>query len=256
MSTTVLITGASRGIGKEFARQFASHGHHVILVARDEKSLQNLATEISKKYKVNATVLARDLSNINDAENIYTHLKVHGIKVDYLVNNAGFGDYAFFQNEDWKRIEGMICVNLTALTRLCHLFVQDMVSEKNGKIMNVASTAAFLPGPLMAVYFATKAYVLSLSEALSNELEGTGVSVTCLCPGATASNFKKTAKVSSSFYKGNIPTSTEVAAYGYKSMMKNKRVAIHGLTNKLLIWGSGFVPRSIILKVVRYLQTK
>ncbi len=256
MSTTALITGASRGIGKEIAIEFAQHGHNVILVARDEISLQKLAAEINKKYKVTATVLARDLSNINDAENVYTHLKVQGIKVDYLVNNAGFGDYGFFQKEEWNKIEGMICLNLTALTRLCHLFVQDMVLEKKGKIMNIASTAAFLPGPLMAVYFATKAYVLSLSEALSNELEGTGVFVTCLCPGATESNFKKVAKVKSSFYKGNIPSSKEVAAYGYKNMMKNKRVAIHGLTNRVLIWGSNFIPRSVILKVVRYLQTK
>ena len=174
-------------------------------------------------------------------------------EIDYLINNAGFGDYGLFYESDWDKQERMINLNMLALTQLTHLFLPDMLKRKSGKIMNVASTAAFQPGPLMSVYYASKAYVLFFSEAIANELEGTGVTVTALCPGPTKSGFQKAANVEHSkmLNAKSIPTSKKVAEYGYKAMMKGKHVAVHGFMNKELTFFSRRAPKKFILKTVR-----
>lgn len=253
-----LITGASGGIGLELAKEFAKNNINVVLVARSESKLQSLASFLQQQYKVQVKVITKDLSKLEDVEALYQQLKYENITVDYLVNNAGFGDYAYFYEADWNKLHEMINLNITALTKLSHLFVKDMVQRGFGKIMNVASTAAFQPGPTMAVYYATKSYVLFLSEAMSNELQGKGVTVTALCPGATESGFKTAAALEESkLFKGKkLPSSAKVAAYGYKAMMKGKMVAIHGLMNNIMAQSIRFTPRALVLKIVRNIQEK
>ena len=256
--TTAVITGASSGIGLEIARQFAKHKHNVTLVARREDLLNKIADELREKYKVQVHVLAKDLSDIKQVDEVYSFTTFHKLQVKYLVNNAGFGDYAFFEAATWEKLAAMIDVNVKALTRLSWLYVKDMIKNETGKIMNVASTAAFQPGPLMAVYFATKSYVLSLSEAMANELEGKKVTVTALCPGPTESEFQKVADQQNSkiIKNKNLPSSKDVAAYGYESMMKGKTVAIHGAMNYLMAQSSRFFPRNLITKITRSMQEK
>ena len=253
-----LITGASGGIGLELAKEFAKNGINLVLVARSENKLQTLADFLELEYKVKTKVIAKDLSLLEEVEALYHQLEYEKIRVDYLVNNAGFGDYALFNEADWNKLHEMINLNITALTRLSHLYVKDMLQRGFGKIMNVASTAAFLPGPLMAVYFATKSYVLFLSEAMASELEGKDVTVTALCPGATESGFQSAAALEESrMVKGKkLPTSAEVAAYGYKAMMKGEAVAIHGMMNYLMANSVRFSPRSMVVKLVKKLQEK
>ena len=253
-----LITGASGGIGLELAREFAKHGINVILVARSEIKLHAIATLLQKEFKVKVKVIVKDLSIIEEVEALYQQIKYENIVVDYLVNNAGFGDYAYFHEADWNKLYEMINLNITALTRLSYLFVKDMVQSGFGKIMNVSSTAAFQPGPTMAVYYATKSYVLFLSEAMANELADKGVTVTALCPGATESGFQSAAALEESrLVKGRkLHTSAEVAAYGYKAMMKGKMVAIHGLMNTMMAESIRFTPRALVLKIVRYISEK
>lgn len=188
---TALITGASSGIGLELATLFARNGNHVVLVARSEDKLKALAVELEKQFGVKALVLALDLSNPENSRQVFEYCMQQNIWIDYLVNNAGFGDFGFFVESDWDKQLRMINVNITTLTWLTRLFLPGMVGRGFGKIMNVASTAAFQPGPTMSVYYATKSYVLSFSEAISNELKGSGVSVTALCPGATESGFQE-----------------------------------------------------------------
>jgi short-subunit dehydrogenase len=253
-----LITGASGGIGLELAKEFAKNNINVVVVARSESKLQSLASLLQQQYKVQVKVITKDLSKLEEVEALYQQLKYENITVDYLVNNAGFGDYAYFYEADWNKLNEMINLNITALTRLSYLFVKDMVQQGFGKIMNVASTAAFQPGPTMAVYYATKSYVLFLSEAMANELQDKGVTVTALCPGATESGFEVAAALKESkLFKGKkLPSSAEVAAYGYKAMMKGKMVAIHGLMNNIMAQSIRFAPRALVLKIVRNIQSK
>jgi uncharacterized protein len=256
--TTTLITGASSGIGAELAIEFAKHKHNLVLVARSEYKLKELADALKAKYKVEVHVLVKDLSNEKHVNEIYGYTQFQNLQVDYLINNAGFGDYNFFYNADWGKMDEMIEVNIKALTRLSWLYVRDMVQNKGGRIMNVASTAAFQPGPMMAVYFATKSYVLLLSEALANELEEKGITVTALCPGATESGFMEAANLHESKLAKSkkLPSSAEVARYGYKAMMKGKKVAIHGTMNYLMAQSPRFFPRNMVTKVVRFIQKK
>ena len=227
--STALITGASSGIGLELAIEFAKHRHDLVIVARSENKLKELADAIKTKYKVAVHVLVKDLSNDKHIDEVHTYTLMQNIQVDYLVNNAGLGDYGAFADEEWYKINSMIDVNIKALTRLSWLYAREMVQRKKGRIMNVASTAAFQAGPYMAVYYATKSYVLLLSEAMANELKDHGITVTALCPGATESGFADTANASDTkLFKRKNPSSAAVAAYGYKAMMKGKTVAIHG----------------------------
>jgi uncharacterized protein len=250
---TALITGASSGIGLELARIFASKGINLIIVSRNVIELAKLGTELSEKYNIYVEEIEKDLSVPGAAKQVYDNVTSLDFDIDYLVNNAGFGDYGLFHMSDWDKQERMINVNMLALTQLTRLFLPGMVERKSGRIMNVASTAAFQPGPLMSVYYATKAYVLYFSEAIANELEGTGVTVTALCPGPTKSGFQKAANVEHSkmFNKESIPSSKKVAEYGYKAMMKGKRVAIQGVVNKELVFFSRHAPKKFVLNTVK-----
>jgi short-subunit dehydrogenase len=255
---TVLITGASSGIGLELAKEFARNNVNLVLVARSEGKLQLLASELRSSDTVSIQVLAKDLAKPQSAKEIYDWCVQQNITIDYLVNNAGFGDFGLFVESDWSKQEQMISLNITSLTYLTHLFLPGMTQRNFGKIMNVASTAAFLPGPMMSVYFATKAYVLHFSEALSEEVKGIGITVTALCPGATTSGFQEAAAMEDSrLVKGKkLPSSAEVARYGYKAMLRGKTVAIHGIGHYLMANSVRFAPRAWVLQLIGYLQAK
>lgn len=250
---TALITGASSGIGLEFSRVFAANNNNLVLVARSEDKLQELASEIRRKHNVEVQVIAADLSEMAEVQKVHETCERENIVVDYLVNNAGFGSFLPFAETDWEVTGKMIDLNVKALARLCNLFIPGMVKRKSGRILNVASTAAFQPGPNMAVYFASKSFVLFLSEALYSELKGTGVSVTCLCPGATESGFIAAAAMENSnlFANKNIPSSLEVAEFGYKAMMRGEMTVIHGLLNKISATAVRFAPRKLVLEIAK-----
>jgi len=256
--STALITGASSGLGTELAKLFARDKHNLVLVARSVHKLQELAAELTTAFGITVTVLGKDLSSTDQVSEIYSELQEKGISIDFLINNAGFGDYAFFAESDWKKQEEMIQVNILALAKLIHLFLPQMIARKSGKILNVASTAAFQPGPTMSVYFASKAFVLHFSEAISNELEDAGITVTALCPGAFESGFQAAAVLEESrLVKGRkLPGSAEIAAFGYKHFLKGTKVAIPGLMNNIMANSVRFSPRSWVLKIARYMQDK
>jgi uncharacterized protein len=255
---TAIITGASNGIGLELAKIHASKGGDLVLVARNKSKLDELKLEFEKKFKVKVYTIGKDLSAQNAAQEVYEETKKQNIKIDYLINNAGFGDFGMFAETDWNKELKMINLNITTLTQFTKLYLQDMVARKSGKIMNVASTAAFQSGPTMAVYYATKAYVLSFSEAIDNEVSDQGVSVTTLCPGATESGFQAAAAMEeSALVKGKkLPTAAEVAEFGYAAMLKGKTVAIHSMMNYIMANSVRFTPRAIVVKLTRKLQDK
>lgn len=253
-----LITGASSGIGLELAKVFAANNHNLILVARSTDKLEALKTEIEKKSEVVAEVISADLSLPDSADKLFETIKNKNMHVDILVNNAGFGDHGLFVKSETQRNDDMIVLNILTLTKLTRLFLPSMVANKYGKILNVASTAAFQAGPLMSVYYASKAYVLSFSEGLSEELAGTGVTVSALCPGPTESNFMAAANAADVplLDSVSVPTSKDVAEYGYKALMNEEVVAVHGMLNGFLAKGTNFVPRFLLRKVVKRLQSK
>lgn len=255
---TALITGASNGIGLELAKVHASKGGDLVLVARNKAKLDELKSTLENEYKVKVYTIGKDLSATNAANEVYNETIRQNIQIDYLINNAGFGEFGLFTDTDWNKELKMINLNITTLTAFTKLYLQDMVKRRSGKIMNVASTAAFQSGPTMAVYFATKAYVLSFSEAVNNEVSDKGVTITTLCPGATESGFQAAAAMEESrLVKGRkLPSSEEVAQYGYAAMMKGKTVAIHGLMNWILANSVRFTPRSIVVKITRKIQDK
>jgi short-subunit dehydrogenase len=253
MKKTALITGASGGIGMEMAHILASNGDNLILVARSKDKLNALKLELETQYSISVYVIISNLAELNAAQIVYDEIKTQKIRVDYLINNAGFGDYGLFADCYWDKQLEMIQLNVITLTHLTRLILPDMLQHKFGKILNVASTAAFQPGPTMSVYFATKAFVLSFSEAIANEVKGTGVTVTVLCPGATETGFKKAANLGESgLFKGNqIATSRDVAEFGYNKMMKGEIVVIHGFMNNVLAQSSRFAPRNLITAIAR-----
>jgi len=258
MNKTALITGSTSGIGYELACIHANKGGNLVLVARSKDKLEQIKKDLETKYKIVAHIIQKDLSLKDSAKEVYDEIVKNNITIDYLINNAGFGDYGLFNESDWGKLERMINLNITALTQLTKLFVNDMIKRGTGKIMNVASTAAFQSGPTMAVYYATKAYVLSFSEAINNEVKNSGVTVTTLCPGATKSGFQEAASLQESrLVKGrNLPASKEVAEYGYNAMLKGKSVAIHGILNYILANSVRFFPRSFVVKITRFIQDK
>ncbi len=249
MKTTALITGASRGIGAEFAKIFAENGTNLVLTARSEQDLLDLKQEIESKYSVSVKTIVRDLSNSIEVQSLFDEIKTSGITINYLINNAGFGDYAYFENSKWKRHESMINLNVNALTHLCHLFITEWGDKVKGKILNVSSTASFQPGPGMSVYYASKAFVTSFSQALHYEVKKKGITVTALCPGPTESNFATAARVDASnklLKDRKLPSSHKVARYGYKSMMQGKPLVIEGTANRFLAFLVRFVPRNLM----------
>jgi uncharacterized protein len=258
MSKTVLITGASNGIGYELAKVHAEKGDDLVLVARSKNKLDELKNELEERHEISVFTIGRDLSLPGAAKDVYDEIKNKNISIDYLVNNAGFGDFGLFAESDWSKQEKMINLNVTALVYLTRLFLPDMISRRSGKILNVASTASFQPGPTMSVYFATKAFVLSFSEAVNEEVREHGITVTALCPGSTNSGFRSVASIEGRKLpdRKNIPSSKKVAEYGYRAMMKGKAVAIHGFKNSILANSVRFGPRSLVVKLARKTQAK
>ncbi len=256
MEKTALITGASCGIGYEFAKIFAKNGNNVILVARSKDKLEKIKLEFEEKYKISAFIYPTDLLDENSAKELYEKIKEDGIYVDYLINNAGFGDNHSYVESEWKIHENMVKLNVLSLMELCHLFGKEMCERKNGKILNVASVAAFTGGPYMAVYYATKAFVLSFSEGIAEEFKKYGVTVTCLCPGPTESNFGAVSDFgkSNAFKYLGVAKAKNVAATGYKAMMKGKVLAYHGFNVKAMAFLTRFSPRSINTKVSGYMD--
>ena len=250
---TALITGASKGLGKEFAKIHAANGGNLVLVARSREQLLLLKQELENQYRtILVEVIIKDLTMPNSAYEVYDEIKEKNIQIDYLINNAGFGEYGLFVDTNWSRLEQMIDLNVKSLTHLCHLFLPDMIARKQGKIMNIASTAAFQSGPMMAVYFASKSYVLSLSEALNNEAKKSGVSVTAFCPGPTDTHFMDDSKMKQSKLLKNIKlaSSYDVALSGYKAMMNSKTVKIHGFLNNAMIFSLRLVPRKWVVAIM------
>lgn len=256
MRKTALITGASGGIGKELAKIFAREGYDLVLVARSEDKLLLLKNELEAKHGIAAEVLEQDLAEKDAAITVFDFIAEKGLTVDVLVNDAGFGDFGPYIDSDWNKQYKMVQVNIAALMQLTHCCLKEMTERGEGKILNVASTAAFQAGPLMSVYYATKAFVLSFTEALSVELKNTGVSVTALCPGPTRTGFEKNANLKNSGLFKNLKTASAeaVAEYGYRKLMKNKVIAIQGIANKLLIFGSKIMPRKMVRRVVYKIQ--
>ncbi len=250
---TALITGASSGIGLELARVFAREGFDLVLVARNRNRLEQIAQELKSEDR-HVAVLAKDLSSPETPHEVFAAVP----NVQVLVNNAGFGVFGKFADTGLVEDLNMMQLNMAALVALTKLYLPGMVAAKNGRVCNVASTAAFQPGPLMAIYYATKAFVLSFSEAIANELKGTGVTVTALCPGPTASGFQERSKMEDSgLVKGKkIMDARTVAEAGYKGLMAGKILVIPGFKNSLMARSVGLMPRSIITQMVRKLQEK
>ena len=254
---TALITGASFGIGLELARIFARENHSLVLVARTADKLRLLASELEKEHGTRSLVLATDLTEPGAPAYILDQTIRAGIAVDVLVNNAGFGQYGLFAESDLGECLRQIQLNVTTLTHLTHLYLPQMLERSRGGILNVASTAAFQPGPLMAVYFATKAYVLHFSEALSNELRGTGITVTCLCPGATATEFHKRANATGQrLLKWGSMDARTVAEDGYRALEAGKPVVISGFKNWLVAQSVRFGPRRMVTAIARASQER
>ena len=257
MSKTALITGASGGIGYELALLFARDGFDCILVARSHDKLNALAARMASEFRVKTLVLAKDLSRATAVDEIHEAVAAAAMPVDVLVNNAGFPVFGLFADTDLETELEMLQVNVVALTKLTKLFLKGMVGRRYGRILNLASTAAFEPGPLMAVYYASKAYVLSFSEALANELRGTGVTVTTLAPGPTRTGFQQRGQLEDSgLVQGEIADAQSVALAGYRGLMARKTLVIPGFTNKLIPLAVRVAPRGMITRVVRRMQER
>ncbi len=253
---TALITGASAGIGVDLAERFAKDGYDLIITARSEPALKEVGDRIAKAYGVKVSIAAGDLGAIGAGAKLAADIAQRGLTVDVLVNNAGFGHAGGFAAEPIEPQLGMIDLNIRALTELTHIYWKGMLAKKRGGVLNVASTAAFQPGPLMAIYYASKAFVLSFSEALWEEARGTGVHVSCLCPGPTVSKFRDRAGTGKTrLGKTSKPmASMPVAQEGYEGFVRNKRVVITGGRNRMMVGAAKMLPREQVLKTVRKLQ--
>lgn len=252
---TALITGASSGIGKALAENFAKDGYNLVLAARSIARMQALADDLQRRYKITATVIGADLETNDGAARLHADIKARNVTIDALVNNAGYGTFGEFKDSALAPELAMMHLNMNTVVVLTRLFLPDLIASR-GKIMNTASTAAFQPGPYMAVYYATKAFVLSFSEAIGAELDGTGVTVTALCPGPTASGFQDKADMhASALVKGKkLPTSAEVAAAGYRAMQRGQRVFVPGFMNWVMAQSVRFTPRNIVTAMVKQMS--
>jgi uncharacterized protein len=255
---TALVTGASSGIGRELAKLLAREGHDLVLVARRREALEELARELAVKHGVAVRVIAKDLTAPDSTAEIFDELERERLSVDILVNNAGLGLHGRFWETDLARQLAVIQVNVVALTALTGRFLPGMVARGRGRIVNVASTAAFQPGPYMAVYYATKAYVLSFSEALAQELSDTGVTVTALCPGPTVTEFQAAAGLEDTLlFRGPlVMNAAKVACVGWEGAKRGKRVVIPGLANRLLKETVRFSPRRLVTAAAGRMQKK
>lgn len=250
MKETVLITGATSGIGYEFSKIFYNKGYNLILIGRNKAVLENMKSSMDKQSVITYPC---DLSNIENVKKFFNFVDKNNINIDILINNAGIGYNGYFNDIPWENHENVINTNIMALTYLTKIITDNMKKRGKGKVLNVASTGSYEPGPLINVYYASKAYVLSFSQGLREELKDFNITVTALCPGATKTNFSKRAG------KGDLDVamSPERVAYdGYMALMKNKGVCIPGTMNKFLVLGCKLLPSSISAKIVRNIQEK
>ena len=252
-SSWALITGASTGIGKELALVFARQGHHLVLVARSATGLSTLSETITRQYPVRTVVIPMDLTANGAPQEIFNQLLQQDIQLDVMVNNAGAGQCGLFETIDQTKNDQIIDLNIRALTALTKLCIHHMRQYSGGKILNVASTGAYQPGPFIAVYYATKAYVLSLTQALRHELKKSDITISALCPGSTATEFSR--RAGKADIKGAMPPH-KVAECAYKSLLKGKAVIIPGLMNKIFIVISKLVPASLSASIVARVQRK
>ncbi len=255
-SKVALVTGAASGLGFELALLLAQDNYDLVLVDIDAEKLESVKIEISNDYKSEVQILIKDLSQPNIAQEIYE--EIQDKPIDVLINNAGFGIFGTFSNTDWQRESEMLHLHIMTTTHLTKLLLQGMIERGSGKILNMSSLAAFQPGPLMSLYYASKAYILSFSEAIANELKETGVTVTVLCPGQTKTSFQEVVSEGCADNKisFNMGCAKEVALYGYEAMLKGKTVAIPGTINKVLSKLPRFVSRGAATAIVRKIQEK
>lgn len=256
MSHTALITGASSGIGEELARIHAEAGDNLVIVARSEGKLQALKKELQATHGIKVHYIVKDLGQPHAAKEVYDEVKQAGIEVDYLINNAGFGGLGKFHEREWEKDLAMINLNIIALTALTRFFLPDFVQRNSGKVLNVSSTASLLPGPLQAVYYATKAYVTSFSNAIAEELHDNNVTVTALLPGATETKFGSVSGMDKTVMFKNTASAQSVAQDGYDGMMAGKLNVISGLgfANKIMMAVAPLMPKKMVLKQVRQMQ--
>lgn len=258
MKSTALITGASSGIGKDLCHIHAEKGGDLVVIARREEKLNKLKETLESEYGIEVKVMPRDLTGNDVCEQIYEELNEEGIQVDYLINNAGFGGHGYFYEQDPEFQQKMIDLNIKALTKLSRLFLPGMVERDKGRILQVASTAGLVPGPLQAVYFATKSYVLSLSQAMAEEVSDTNVTVTALCPGATETEFIERADLQNTqMIESGMESSRSVAEKGYRAMQKGRLIEITDFKLKVTLdWAVPLLPRKMVLKSARKTQEK
>ncbi|PCJ13926.1 MAG: short-chain dehydrogenase [Gammaproteobacteria bacterium] len=252
---TALITGASFGFGNELAKLFAKDGYNLILVARSEDKLKDLAEQLRQQYQIDVLVMAKDLFSPTAPNEIYQALKDADQVVDVLVNNAGFGTYGRFSEIEAENDMNLVQLNVATVTLMTKLFLKDMVARDSGRILNVASMAAFMSGPYMATYFASKAYVMSFTEAVAEEVQGSGVKIMALCPGVASTNFQATAKNEAAIIGGKFDslmmTAEQVVSAGYKDFMNDKVISIPGLSNKATALMVRFIPRRLMTKGIK-----
>lgn len=257
MTNTALITGASGGIGRDFARIHAARGGDLVIVARREEALRDLKAELEEKHAVRVLCIAADLTDVDAPQQVYDQVRRAELEIDILINNAGFGGHGKFHQREWEQDKSMIQLNVTALCALTHHVLQDMVARNRGRILNVASMAAFLPGPLQAVYYATKSFVVSFSQAIAEELSDKNITVTALCPGAVETGFGSRANVQDVEGFRSMASSMDVATVGYEGMLQGKLV----VTNQwkltfLKNWVLPLVPARTLLKMSRRAMEK
>lgn len=256
MKKTVLITGASSGLGMEMAKLFAKDSYDLVLVARRKIQLLELSSELTKNHPISVTIITKDLSQITSPDEIFEELKEKSIHIDILVNNAGTQIYGEFQKTDLQKELQLMQVNMISLTHLTKLAIAEMLKQGSGKILNIGSTGSFAPSPLNAIYCATKSYVLNFSEGISKDLEGTGISVTTLCPGATQTEFAEKANLlNTRLFNSSVMSAEKVAQIGYSALFKEKRLEVAGILNKLLVFSIRFTPRWLVLELSKILMS-
>jgi hypothetical protein len=252
MEKLALITGASKGIGKALAYEFAKHGFSLLLVARNTKELQQLQAELKTQYTCDSKILSLDLSTEDSVEKLLETFKEDLPKLDILINNAGFGIAKKFTDMASQDVHDLLMLNINNLTELCYRLLPFMQARKNGKILNVASTAAYTPGPYMAMYYASKAYVLSFSRALYEEYKAEGITVATLCPGVTPTHFGERAGTNRTrLTKGSMPvmSAEKVAKIAYRDLMRDKAIIITGFMNKMLVFLMRLLPNGVLVKI-------
>lgn len=248
-----LITGATGGIGLELSKIAAVNGVNLVLVARSAENLKKVKEDIESLFPVKVTIYPVDLSVINSCERFVNHLIEHDMIPDILINNAGFGDYGKYWETSWEKELSMINLNIIALSEITKKILPHMIKKGSGRILNLASIAAFMPGPMMTTYYASKAFVLSYSQALNEELKGTGITVTCLCPGPVATGFELASGLEATklFKRMPVTNPMSVAKYGYCAMMRGQAIAIHGILYRILLFSLRFIPSNWVVSIVK-----